>query len=107
VWQDECSCPRPLLSSGALAIHLGFSLFLVSTFPCGGPERGRRDWSPVGTLLGPEEAGVCPGLQLQAVAVPPRVRGGGRGAVRILRTAQWTRASNYLELFPFGEEFSA
>ena len=35
-----------------------FFFFLVSTSPFGGSERGRRDWSRVGTLLGPEEAGA-------------------------------------------------
>jgi hypothetical protein len=57
-----------MLSSGALAIHLGFfpSSRLVRAFR--GAERGRRGGAGVGTLLGPEEAGVEPGfLWLQAV----------------------------------------
>jgi hypothetical protein len=36
-----------------------FPVFPVSTFPCGGSERGGAGAAGVGTLLGPEETGEC------------------------------------------------
>ena len=55
-----------------------------------------------GTLLGPEETGSARVFSTGCGRLP-RMRDGGCGAVRFLRTAQWTRASIYLELpFPSG-----
>jgi hypothetical protein len=57
--------------------------------------RGRGGRGPGGrvTLLGPEETGACACFFLRSAAVSSVVRGAGGGAVRFLRTAQWTRAS--------------
>ena len=51
--------PVPMLSSGALAIHSGSCFFSWLVRPLRGMERGSGAGSWVGTLLGPEEAGVC------------------------------------------------
>ena len=82
-----------MLSSGALAIHSGHFLFPFSTSPLAGFGTREADWLRVGTLLGPEETGVLrfsSGLGRLLVA---RMRSSGAVAARILRTAQWTRAS--------------
>jgi hypothetical protein len=83
-----------MLSSGALAIHLP---------PVSGTWLVRPGWSgrgtgvlargQVNTLLGPEGTGACPGLLHTGQVLVPADAGRGVVSVRILRTAQWTRAS--------------
>ena len=92
-----------MLSSGALAIHLGLFPSPSQYVPLRGAERGRRDGSRVGTLLGPEGTGFSPGLQLQAAGRHP-CRGGGLWCCPFLENCT-VDASIYIPgapLFPSG-----
>ena len=68
----------PVLSSGALAIHPGFFLPPGEYAPFGAGNGGGGEGPRVGTLLGPEEAGLRPGLQYRP---RPVLAGAGAGPV--------------------------
>ena len=81
-----------LLTSGALVIHpAGSCAGRASTVPSGVLEGRSAGAGWVGTLLGPEGTGLACFFFTGRGA--PAAGRGRCGAVRILRTAQWTRAS--------------
>jgi hypothetical protein len=76
----------------------GYSAWAVCLCQLVHPFRREGRWcgglAGAGTLLGPEGTAACLGFFSFCGPVSCLVTGVGAGAARILRTAQWTRASH-------------